>query len=261
MICKICSNKSTLKGEATLLQKYKVKYYCCDNCGFIQTEDPYWLDEAYNSAINYTDTGILSRNLLLAGVTKIVIKSFFKNNDKFCDYAGGYGLFTRLMRDYGYDFLWYDPYCSNLTARGFEYHENMGKLSLVTAFEVMEHLTEPVADIKKMLSFSNSILFTTELYDKNKMPPLNQWWYYGLEHGQHVAIYCKETLEIIARELGLNFYTDGRSVHMMTDLKINPLLFKLLVKTGRRKFVASMLNNKSKTVQDMNYLKNVLQTR
>ena len=31
--------------------------------GYVQTEDPTWLDEAYASPINPSDTGIMDRNL------------------------------------------------------------------------------------------------------------------------------------------------------------------------------------------------------
>ena len=31
-------------------------------CDFLQTEEPFWLKEAYESAIGITDTGIIKRN-------------------------------------------------------------------------------------------------------------------------------------------------------------------------------------------------------
>jgi hypothetical protein len=42
----------------TVLRKYDVQYFQCGGCGFLQTETPYWLDEAYSSAIVTADTGI-----------------------------------------------------------------------------------------------------------------------------------------------------------------------------------------------------------
>lgn len=66
MKCKICNNKSNYIFKAKLLNKYDVKYYHCSNCGFLQTEEPYWLEEAYNKSINISDTGIMSRNLFLS---------------------------------------------------------------------------------------------------------------------------------------------------------------------------------------------------
>ncbi len=45
--------------------KYEVQYYRCPECYFAQTEDPYWLDEAYQNALNLSDTGLLFRNKML----------------------------------------------------------------------------------------------------------------------------------------------------------------------------------------------------
>ena len=46
------------------MDKYDVKYFLCGNCGFVFTEEPYWLNEAYKSAINISDTGIVTRKNL-----------------------------------------------------------------------------------------------------------------------------------------------------------------------------------------------------
>ena len=35
---------------AMILKKYKVNYWRCQNCGFIETDTPYWLDESYSDA-------------------------------------------------------------------------------------------------------------------------------------------------------------------------------------------------------------------
>ena len=128
MKCKICNNKSNYIFKAQLLNKYDVKYYHCSNCGFLQTEDPYWLEEAYNNSITTSDTGIMSRNLYLSQLSTLILYYFFDKNAKYLDYAGGYGIFVRLMRDIGFDFYWYDKYSKNLLVRGFEY-KNGGVLN------------------------------------------------------------------------------------------------------------------------------------
>ena len=61
--CKVCDAQSDFFGEASLLKKHRVRYFRCGKCGFIQTETPYWLEEAYSSAIASQDVGIMSRNL------------------------------------------------------------------------------------------------------------------------------------------------------------------------------------------------------
>lgn len=120
MICKICSQPSAPFESAIILKKYTVQYYRCPHCGFIQTEEPHWLEVAYASPINLSDIGLVGRNVALAKVTQAVIGAFLNRNDKFLDYGGGYGLFVRLMRDAGLDFYHSDMHCTNIFARGFE---------------------------------------------------------------------------------------------------------------------------------------------
>ena len=119
MKCKICQNRSTSCFNAVMLNKYDVKYYFCFHCGFLQTEEPFWLEEAYTDTINTSDTGIMHRNLRLCRITSVLIYFLFEKEANFIDYAGGYGIFTRLMRDIGFNFFWHDPYTVNLIARGF----------------------------------------------------------------------------------------------------------------------------------------------
>ena len=161
--CKICGNKTDYIFSAVILQKNNIKYFHCKNCGYLQTEEPYWLDEAYSSAIGTEDTGLLKRNILLSKRTSVIINFFFNKNKKFLDYAGGYGVFVRLMRDVGYDFYWSDAYAENLLARGFEY-SNKDEIELITAFECFEHFSNPIAEIERMLKKSGSILFSTRIF-------------------------------------------------------------------------------------------------
>jgi hypothetical protein len=114
MLCNICSHSTEPFASAKILDRYDIRYYQCTHCGYVQTEPPYWLDEAYSTVINDSDIGLVRRNLKLAQLTQSVITSFFGNSGKFVDYGGGYGLFVRLMRDKGMKFYRYDPLCENL---------------------------------------------------------------------------------------------------------------------------------------------------
>ena len=49
--CKVCGSISCKFDNAKVLNKYNVKYFQCSNCGFVQTENPYWLAEAYKEAM------------------------------------------------------------------------------------------------------------------------------------------------------------------------------------------------------------------
>jgi hypothetical protein len=217
-----------LFARATLLGKYEVAYYRCHHCGFVETEEPYWFDDAYAAAITESDIGMVSRSVGLATVSRAVIGAFFNPKDRFVDYGGGYGLFVRIMRDAGFDFYWTDKYCSGIFARGFEAALEKDKgYETLTAFEVFEHLADPVSGMEEMLRYSDNILFSTMLIPSHAPKP-EEWWYYGLEHGQHVSFYTHQSLALMAKRFGLNLCSNNSFIHLFTKKKIPAVLFKLL---------------------------------
>jgi len=226
MNCRICNSECKKKFEAEILNKYNISYLYCKNCGFLQTEKPFWLKESYEESMNLSDTGILLRNMRLAKISSVILYFLFRKNKKFLDYAGGYGIFTRLMRDVGFDFYWKDPYTKNILARGFEYDESM-KIELLTSFESFEHFANPLEDIEKMLKISKNILFTTDLLPAI-VPKPEKWWYYGLEHGQHISFYSRKTLKFIAKKYNFHLYSFGNT-HLLSEKKFPVFIFYGLI--------------------------------
>lgn len=250
MKCNICNSTIAPIYKGFILNKYEIQYYHCEECGFTQTEEPYWLEEAYSDAISVSDTGVMSRNTMLAKSSKVILSLLSDTNGKFLDFGGGYGIFTRMMRDYGFDFYWYDKFANNLVARGFEGTVDMGmKYEAVTSFENFEHLLAPLEDIEKMLSLSDTVLFSTELMP-TELPEPNKWWYYCLEHGQHISIFSKKSLEYIAQKNGFNFVSNGSSLHLFSKKDVSSKIFfitKIILKLGLDRFI----KYKSKTNNDM----------
>jgi hypothetical protein len=230
MNCKICSSESKEIFSAKILNKYAIKYYHCSKCDFLQTEEPFWLKEAYEAAIGITDTGILKRNHLFTKRSSAVIASFYNSNKKFLDFAGGYGIFVRMMRDLGFDFYWTDPFADNLFAKGFE-HNKKDAILLITAFECFEHFVDPVAELKKMLEISGNIIFSTRLF-RDLPPKPSDWWYYSLDSGQHISFYSTKTLRHLADKFSLFLNSDEKAYHMLSKEKNNNLWFKVIVKLG-----------------------------
>ena len=247
--CKICRNRTDFFSESVILNKYQIKYYECGNCGFVQTEKPYWFEEAYSEAINYSDIGILKRNLDLINPTKNIINTFYNKTGNFVDYGGGYGIFVRIMRDRGYKFFWTDKYCDNLFAHNFEAQEN--NYELLTAYEVFEHLENPVDEIHKMLKYSKNILFTTYLLPDNKPKP-GEWWYYTLDHGQHISIYSRKSLEYLAKTVNKKFYSNGKNIHLITDKNISGVIFKIITKPYLTDIAGILSRRKSLLDDDYN---------
>ena len=227
MPCKICSSDTAPFATAHVLGRHVVRYFRCGHCGTVQTEPPFWLEAAYSSAITGSDLGLVSRNITQARTSRAIIKAFFRPAGTFVDYGGGYGLFVRLMRDHGFNFLRYDRYCENLFARGFDAELTpTARFELVTAFEVFEHLVDPLVTIEEMLAHSDNILFSTLLIP-DPAPKPGEWWYYGLEHGQHVVFYTAKALAIMARRHGLFLHSKNDELHLLTRKRISPALFKL----------------------------------
>lgn len=227
--CLICNNDTELVFTTRVMHKYDVSYHRCTCCGFMQTDTPYWLDEAYSSAITSMDIGLVYRNLVYSPQIEHVIKTSFDYNKKFLDYAGGYGLFVRIMRDKGFDFWWDDKYCENLFAQYFtlEQLDSSRKFEGVTAFEIFEHLVDPLQEIEKLFGYADSILFSTELIPDKDITSPNDWWYFAPEGGQHIAFYTLKAFDIIAEKFGCYYYSNGKDLHILTKKKLakNPLAF------------------------------------
>jgi len=212
--------------SANLLSKHDVSYYKCLNCGLLQTEKPYWLDEAYDSAIASLDVGLVQRNLKLSGTVSKIVSAYFDPLAKYLDFAGGYGLFVRLMRDKGYDFYRHDKYCENIFSEYFDepsLSSDVLHFELVTAFEVFEHVYDPVAELVKLFELTDTVLFTTELLPSG-INSIDDWWYFVPETGQHITFYTALSLRKMADKLSVNYYSDEKSLHMMTrkEFDINP---------------------------------------
>lgn len=217
MTCKICQNLSQKIFTAKLLYKYDVDYYQCTKCGFGQTEKPYWLEEAYISSMNLSDTGVMYRSERMSKIVTTLIWLFFNKKAAFLDYAGGFGVFTRQMRDIGFDYFWQDPYTKNEIARGFEGDLNK-KYEVVTTFESFEHFENPIDEVEKILKLSDTIILTTDLIAR-PAPANSQWWYYGSEHGQHIAFHSTDSFKFMATKFGLKYH-NAMNVHILTKRQI-----------------------------------------
>jgi hypothetical protein len=235
MQCKICGQTTLPHARAQMIGAYDAQYFLCPSCGFVQTEEPYWLDQAYSSAISDMDIGVVNRSVTFSRLTRNLILACFDSNATFLDYGGGPGVFVRMMRDAGFDFYIFDKYCENMFARGFEAHlDTAVHYELTTAFEVFEHFVSPLDEIEQLLSRSRSILFSTLLLPSSNPGP-DEWWYYAPEHGQHVSIYTHRALTTIARKFRLQLYSNHSSLHLLTEKTISPFVFKMIF---RRKISA-----------------------
>ena len=253
MKCSICTAKMEYSFTAKVMYKYSADYFLCNACGYLAVQNPGWLEEAYLHPISPADTGLMTRNNSLS--LKVACVLFFLANERgegtYLDIAGGYGLFTRLMRDLGFNFLWMDKFCENIISPGFEFQQDMNTCQGVTAFEVLEHLVDPVTFIEEALDMSgaNLFVFSTDLF--TGAPPFPEdWYFYAFATGQHIAFYQRRTLEILGNRLGM-FFASANGIHIFSKTKISERYLNLV--TGNLLSASSLVVKccmKPKTLND-----------
>lgn len=267
MTCKICNNPSEKIFDKIILQKYHSNYYQCKNCSFVQTDEPIWLEEAYSNAITTLDIGLLGRNIYLREEISEIIDCCFPNSEKFLDYAGGYGTLTRLMRDAGYNFFNHDDYCENIFANYFEIKDSESStFDLVTSFEVLEHFNDPLIDIKKIFSYAENAIFSTEIVPENQ-DEISNWWYISEETGQHIAFYSTKSIEHIAKLNNKHYYCRGGNLHLFTSKKLEDYQIDFAIKKIRekekrfgfsKKKLSYKIQRESLLMSDYQFIKNKL---
>lgn len=228
--CAICGTQTKEAFRATVLKKYEAVYNRCGACGFLQAEKPHWLDEAYSDAIATADTGLVQRNFSIAA--KLAPMLYFGMDPKgtYVDAAGGYGMLVRLMRDFGFEFFWEDRYCQNILAKGYESEKVSGPVKGITAFEVMEHLLDPLDFVSEQMTKFNTrtMIFTTELY-VGEHSPTKDWWYFAFPTGQHISFFQEKTLYEMAKKLGTRYYQLA-GMHIFSDQPVRNYSALTLVK-------------------------------
>jgi hypothetical protein len=233
--CKICGSTMSEIFDCTVMGKYKVLYFQCSSCLFIQTEEPFWLNEAYSSAMTALDVGLISRNIEFSNSVPQLLELFSLENNSYLDYGGGYGMFVRMMRDKGYDFFLFDIYAENIYAKYFDINHYHGKekFTCLTAFEVFEHLVSPRKELDEMFRLSDTIIFSTELQPQS-IKNEKDWWYFVPEVGQHVSLYSYKSLLFLADLYNCSLYSNKQNLHILTKhpLEVDP--FNIIEKKSNR---------------------------
>ena len=227
-ICRLCASPAPLAFTKTQLKKHLVRYFRCTECEALQTEAPYWIDEAYQNLNFARDTGMVARTLATGRlILALALDQRLDRNDRLLDFGGGTGLLTRYLRDYGLNGFWCDKYAQNIFALGFE--STLAPAKLITAFEVFEHLPQPRQEIAALLAQQpDFLLISTKLYQGQDI----SWWYL-LEDGQHVQFYSKKGLETLAQTHHYHLNTDGSTFHLFSKKKLPTRYLKHLCKKSQ----------------------------
>jgi hypothetical protein len=198
-------------------------YTKCPSCSGVQVEDPKWLAMAHSKAISILDTGLVTRCISASRVTATLLSLERKSGTKGIDWGGGTGLFTRLMRDMGFDVYNYDMFSEPEHALGFQISDsNLEEAAcFLTAFECFEHLVNPIHEFKAATANKDLFIFTTELIPTPPPDPkLKEWWYYMPETGQHVTFLSKSGLLKFRNLLDFKYGYSFGAVHVFSRYKL-----------------------------------------
>jgi hypothetical protein len=201
--CRLCGAKVCRAFSLLVLGKHNVAYLLCTDCGSLQTEPAYWMQEAYQSHLARLDTGAAQRALtnLAASYTVAVV---LRLNDVL-DFGGGDGLLCRLLRDYRINCFVADKYAAATYALAFT-KADFQKPGLLLAIEVVEHFENPRIDLESLFAHQpHAILASTNVYSGQG----SDWWYLTPETGQHLFFYSRNALGRIARAHGYSLLVHG----------------------------------------------------
>lgn len=188
------------------------------------------MTEAYSRPIAHLDVGLLDRCVKLASTTEGIVRTL-PAGGRYLDWAGGYGVLTRLLRDRGFDFRHNDAYTANIFAVGLEADPEEG-WDVITLFEVLEHLPNPAAELGRLANFAPILLFSTLLLP-DPAPQPGSWWYYAPETGQHVSFYSTAALGALASRLGMELISDGHALHAFCRAGALPRTAAMIIRSPR----------------------------
>lgn len=180
----------------------------CPTCEGAFYASPDWLDRAYSSAISSHDTGIVERCFDLANVLTPFLRG--QRDQPVLDFGGGIGLLSRIMRDRGFDFHSWDPMAEYRLPLPIA---EIPTASMVTMVEVLEHLTDPVAELRRIAERAPVIFISTHLIPASGLVP--DWHYLQPETGQHIFFCTDTTLKRLAAELDMRVTSNGHNLHVL----------------------------------------------
>ena len=193
--CRLCGSAAQFLFQKRILNKHDINYFHCQSCGALQTEEPYWLEEAYQPINEQLDTGQFIRCLHNAAFLDALTSQLNLSNERLVDYGCGSGLTARILRDVGINAYGYDAFSTPRLLMGFQ-TETLDDASIINLCEVAEHFPKPKSSFEHIFSCNPKIVVVkTGIFDK----PNEQWDYLAPEHGQHIFFYSEKTISFLAK--------------------------------------------------------------
>jgi 2-polyprenyl-6-hydroxyphenyl methylase/3-demethylubiquinone-9 3-methyltransferase len=228
--CKCCGSEVVFFGSVDFVKNceevrgvflkpsgQQVPYFRCLNCRFLFTDlfDDWAIEryraEIYNDGYSLVDPDFAERRP--SANAALLLRLFGPHRDSLTllDYGGGNGRLVELLLANGFRQAFsYDP----LYDEGRK--PPTGKFRLVTAFEVVEHMPDPLAgfgDIIRYLRDDGLLLFSTLLQPRDLDRQGLRWWYAAPRNG-HISLHSAESLALLAHRHGMAFRSLTDDLHV-----------------------------------------------
>jgi 2-polyprenyl-6-hydroxyphenyl methylase/3-demethylubiquinone-9 3-methyltransferase len=234
IVCKCCGGPAGYFGKAPSEKNCAMApaepfcpplaYYRCRLCGFLFTPDmDRWTPAEFQKHIYNDEYARFDPDYReerprrgLSLVERVLQKHY---GLRLLDYGGGNGRLVSLLQHAGYHNTHvYDPFEPDYAARP------AGPFDVITCFEVLEHVPDPIAvigDMRRLLTPHGIIVFTT-LYLPHDIETQNTGWWYVAPRNGHISLFTASALYNAGRKLGLRLYDIDSSTHILT---VKPLFW------------------------------------
>jgi SAM-dependent methyltransferase len=230
LACKICDvatglygvvdfHKSCeeLRGFHLPVSGVPIYYRRCSACGFLFTDafDDWSLSQfrthIYNEGYQAVDPDYQIARPSSNAAFVVKLWTEHKAGMRVLDFGGGNDVFCATLRANGFPVaVTYDPMVPQYASRP------EGKFDLVTCFETLEHVPDPVASIARIvecMADPGAVFYSTLTqpadFDKHGL----SWWYVGPRNG-HISIFTKQALAIAWSRHGYKTAALSDGIHL-----------------------------------------------
>lgn len=228
-VCKICGGEAPLYGVVDFhracviphgtrlsLSGVPVYYRRCERCKFLFTDafDDWSTNEfkthIYNDEYKLVDPDYETKRPRDFADFIARYWGAIKEQARILDYGGGNGTLCAMLRENGFHTaLTYDPMVTAFASRP------EGKYDLVTSFETLEHVPDPIGSVADIIEYSAEpglILFSTLVQPADFDQQRLNWWYVGPRNG-HVSLFSKQALAILWNRFGYKLASLNDNLH------------------------------------------------